>query len=514
MMTRHSITATETSAGLIPTSDAIRHFTAWLCARTISHRRVPSYGKRLVVSRQQRGRMMRAVSLVLVLISTLFGAANAQTRELPNYGLDDWVSPPASPQSPASAAAVQASTDAEIKVLQDEYPDWRKIVGAVDISKQQPDPNNAYRKWLATKDATYQALLNSSNSGAVIARSIRTFQSETKTSTATTLRGDGPREAASVHNIYERARSSVVLLIGYDANNQPLSLGSGFFVKSDIIATNMHVIGGASSVKAKYLSGKVATITTISGIDPDHDVVLLESPVHQMDLPLQLSSPDVGEPIVVIGNPKGLEGTVSTGIVSGIRRDKTATYYQITAPISPGSSGGPVIDQDGQVIGISTFTITQGQNLNFAVPAIYVDQLLAAPRKIALSTRSQLPKPRMVVQGHENVSVIDPFISGFGLATLEASVFNGTENTIKNVRIITILHKGSLDGPIVDYIDFEVSNNIPPHLSKRFSHFDSALGGHGDEDHLGDLKGRWVADFRVLDYEIIKDSAGDLGIPR
>jgi S1-C subfamily serine protease len=330
-------------------------------------------------------------------------------------------------------------------------------------------------------------------------------------------RAAGAREAASVHDIYERARSSVVLLIGYDANNQPLALGSGFFVKSDIIATNMHVIEGASSVKAKYMSGDVATITTISGIDPDHDVVLLESPVHQLELPLQLSSPDVGEPIVVIGNPRGLEGTVSTGIVSGIRRDKSDTYYQITAPISPGSSGGPVIDQGGQVIGISTFTLTQGQNLNFAAPAIYVDHLLAAPRKIALSARIQLSEPRVVVLGHENVRVIDPYISGNVDDTLEASVFNGTDNTIKSVRIIAILHKGSVGGPIVDYINLEVSDNILPHLSKRFSHHDSNLDGHGDDRFgltQGYIKGRWFAEFRVLDYEIIKDSAGDLGIPR
>jgi S1-C subfamily serine protease len=207
------------------------------------------------------------------------------------------------------------------------------------------------------------------------------------------------REAASVHDIYVGARASVVLLIGFDANNQPLALGSGFFVKNDIIATNMHVIEGASSVKARYMSGEVSTITTIGGVDPDHDVVLLESPVHLSPLPLQLSSPDIGAPIVAIGNPRGLEGTVSTGIVSGIRSDKSDTYYQITAPISPGSSGGPVIDQDGKVIGISTFTLTQGQNLNFAVPTAYLDRLLASPRRISLAAVNKSLKPRPLYEG-------------------------------------------------------------------------------------------------------------------
>jgi hypothetical protein len=82
--------------------------------------------------------------------------------------------------------ATQARTDAEIEALEDEFPDWRKIVGQVDISKQQPDAANPFRKWLATKDAAYQARLNSTNSAAVISRAIRTFQAEAKAPAAAT----------------------------------------------------------------------------------------------------------------------------------------------------------------------------------------------------------------------------------------------------------------------------------------------------------------------------------------
>lgn len=77
--------------------------------------------------------------------------------------------------------ATEARTQAEIEALQDEHPDWRKIVGQVDITKQQPDANNAFRKWLATKPADYQTRLNSTNSAAVISRAISRFQSEVKT---------------------------------------------------------------------------------------------------------------------------------------------------------------------------------------------------------------------------------------------------------------------------------------------------------------------------------------------
>jgi hypothetical protein len=94
----------------------------------------------------------------------------------------------------------------------------------------------------------------------------------------------------------------------------------------------------------------------------------------------------VGEPVVAIGNPIGLEYTVSTGIVSGIRqRAETFKMLQMTTPISPGSSGGPIIDEHGAVVGVATATIEAGQNLNFAVPARYLRALLHAPRPMSLA---------------------------------------------------------------------------------------------------------------------------------
>jgi hypothetical protein len=96
---------------------------------------------------------------------------------------------------------------------------------------------------------------------------------------------------------------------------------------------------------------------------------------------------------------------------------------------------------------------------------------------------------------------------------LEASVFNGTEYYIKNVRILVILHPTSIKNDPVDYMTIEVENVIPPHLAKRFSALNYSLSGHGDFEFLR-TKERWVASFRVLDYEIIKNDAADFGIPR
>jgi S1-C subfamily serine protease len=99
----------------------------------------------------------------------------------------------------------------------------------------------------------------------------------------------------------------------------------------------------------------------------------------------------IGAPVFVLGSPKGLEGTFSTGIVSSIRKlGKDKDLIQVTAPVSHGSSGGPVLDADGRVIGIAVATMTEGQNLNFAVPVSRLRELAAkigAPRALRTASR-------------------------------------------------------------------------------------------------------------------------------
>ncbi|MGB6878239.1 MAG: trypsin-like peptidase domain-containing protein, partial [Candidatus Acidiferrales bacterium] len=173
---------------------------------------------------------------------------------------------------------------------------------------------------------------------------------------------------------------SVVMIVTSDANGQPLALGSGFSVGDAVIATNMHVIEGASAARIKVI-GRPETYTVggVIGTDPTADLALLK--VNGLNAPpLQLGDSKqaaVGDQVFAVGNPEGLEGTFSEGIVSGIRTVDADTLLQITAPISPGSSGGPVIDSNGKVLGIAVATFKEGQNLNFAVPVSYLKALLA-----------------------------------------------------------------------------------------------------------------------------------------
>ncbi|UQA58077.1 S1C family serine protease [Polyangium aurulentum] len=162
------------------------------------------------------------------------------------------------------------------------------------------------------------------------------------------------------------------------------SLGSGFGVTDEgWVVTNLHVVAGEKDIKVVLADGKERPATAVIAYDDKHDLALLRVSGMPMALSVGESAEvGLGDEVVVIGNPLGLQSTVSNGIVSGGRQfEKDFEVLQITAPIAPGSSGGPLIDAHGQVIGVVVATFRGGQNLNFAVPAHYLRELLMAALK-------------------------------------------------------------------------------------------------------------------------------------
>ncbi|MBI3662583.1 MAG: serine protease [Acidobacteria bacterium] len=188
--------------------------------------------------------------------------------------------------------------------------------------------------------------------------------------------------AQTPRQIAQTASASVVLLVFADSNGQPISQASGFFVRPGIVATNLHVLRGASSGIAKLVGQKqVENIASVLAVDTAHDLVLLGVP-NQRAPALTLGDSEkigVGDEVFVLGNPQGLEGTFSQGIISSLRVLSEDKLIQITAPISPGSSGGPVFNSRGEVIGVAAATFQGGQNLNFAIPSVYLKHLLSVP---------------------------------------------------------------------------------------------------------------------------------------
>ena len=187
--------------------------------------------------------------------------------------------------------------------------------------------------------------------------------------------------AQTAQQIAKKALDATVLLVMEDANGKLLGLGSGFFVRTNLIATNFHVIEGAAQGTAKRVGQKTEyNIEGFTAMDEKHDLAILQVSASGVQ-PLPLGDSDtveIGETVYVAGNPKGyLEGTFSNGIISGVRGGSTDKRLQMTAPISPGSSGGPVLNGVGEVIGVSVMTIEGGQNLNFAIPSNDLTVLVA-----------------------------------------------------------------------------------------------------------------------------------------
>jgi hypothetical protein len=171
------------------------------------------------------------------------------------------------------------------------------------------------------------------------------------------------------------------------------SIGSGFVVDaSGLIVTNYHVIEGAQALQVKSLDGEIYDRVDVVDHDERRDLAVIKvRPFKPMPIvQLATSSPEVGEDAVAIGNPKGLEHTVTAGMVSAFRQAEGYRLMQISVPISPGSSGGPVFNLAGRVIGIATSQIKEAQNLNFAVPIDYARPLIESkntPLTVAEFTR-------------------------------------------------------------------------------------------------------------------------------
>ncbi len=179
--------------------------------------------------------------------------------------------------------------------------------------------------------------------------------------------------AESLPELIRRVKPSVVSVITYNAKGEVALTGSGFFVKPGQVLTNLHVVEGAHHAEVRTFEGKGKTyqVSGLTSVDEDGDLALLN-----IDMPLERASvvettaaaPEEGERVFVIGNPLRLEGSVADGIVSAVREvPGLGRIVQITAPISHGNSGSPVFNMKGQVVGVVTIRVMNGQNINLAL---------------------------------------------------------------------------------------------------------------------------------------------------
>ncbi|MCS6874152.1 MAG: tetratricopeptide repeat protein [Pyrinomonadaceae bacterium] len=200
--------------------------------------------------------------------------------------------------------------------------------------------------------------------------------------------------------LVRRIKPSAVAIETFDEKGNLVSRGSGFFIAYDKIVTNRHVIEKSASAQISLLNGRKFEVKAILAVDAESDLALLQVEVPAsmvFPLPIERNTPQEGESVVVIGNPFGLEGSVSNGIVSAIREiPGYGKIIQITAAISPGSSGSPVVNMRGQVIGVATLQAVEGQNINFAVPSERILQLKPSAGKSFASFNAEMQKSKRI----------------------------------------------------------------------------------------------------------------------
>ena len=192
--------------------------------------------------------------------------------------------------------------------------------------------------------------------------------------------------------IAEKSLPSIVLIQAGDR------IGTGFLIWQDgRIATNLHVIIGAPSIVVKLPDGREFNRVEVLAIDERHDLAVIRIPARGLPA-LALGDSDqvkAGERVVAIGHPLGLGDTVSDGLVSAIRElDKDFKVMQISAPIAHGSSGGPLLNDHAEVIGIAFMISNEGQNLNFAIPANYLKPMLLSDAGMPFAEFARRTTPR------------------------------------------------------------------------------------------------------------------------
>jgi serine protease Do len=202
------------------------------------------------------------------------------------------------------------------------------------------------------------------------------------------------QEAVDWSSLVEKVMPAVVTIVSTDARD--IVQGSGFIISSDgKIVTNFHVVAGKPAILARRSDGSFLVIKGILASDKANDLAILQAEGRNLPF-VRLGDSDavkVGEAICVIGSPMLLEGTVSAGIISAVRELRDGRkLLQITAPISEGSSGSPVFNRKGEVIGVASFILSEGQNLNFAVPSNAVKALL---RRLGITLSPLPPSPTL-----------------------------------------------------------------------------------------------------------------------
>lgn len=300
----------------------------------------------------------------------------------------------------------------------------------------------------------------------------------------------------TAEDIYKNTASKVAMILSYK-DGIPYSQGSGFFIDKNTLVTNFHCVAGADKIEFKITGDdEIYKGAKVVKASDDYDLAIIKT---RQDFPFvkidSLEKEAVGSKVYAIGNPRGLEGTISDGILSGKRDNEGIEYLQITAPISPGNSGGPVLNEKGEVIGVATFTFRNSQSLNFAMPIKYIKGCIDVSRVKPIESTK--------IGNNNNAATMTSYIKNEFEDEAFFTIKNNTKDAISHIHYILIYK--TLNGEIIDYNENVLREEIAPHLAKRF--YDKGFGGWRDYSCNGESfclahHIYFKTEFRLISYEI------------
>jgi len=181
-----------------------------------------------------------------------------------------------------------------------------------------------------------------------------------------------PRASAmTAAEIAKKWGGSVVLVRVLDERENEIASGSGFIIGPELVATCYHTVAGGVAAQVKTAERIIYPVIGVVATDRPRDLAILRVKRLEGVLPVELGDSSMvkpGDAVVAMGNPLGLEGSISDGVVSGLRDlEKFGEVIQVSAPVSRGSSGGPLFNSEGRVIGVISFIMVAGQNVNFGI---------------------------------------------------------------------------------------------------------------------------------------------------
>jgi hypothetical protein len=350
------------------------------------------------------------------------------------------------------------------------------------------------------------------------------------------------------NEIFKRANPSVVLIETYDDAGKLSGRGSGFIISSDgRVLTNFHVIAHTKRATVRLANDDAYDQVYVLGVDRRKDIALLKIDAVNL-IPLKLgnsSSTQIGDKLYTLGTPLGLQNTLSEGLLSGVRQMDGYKLFQLSAPVSHGSSGGPVMNASGEVIGLVDLTISEGQNLNFAIPIDYAVgmknarelQYLAdyyepeekqptetkTPPPVSETVAKSVSTPVVLPSAAIKQDAITYVANKMGIWTLEDSEVElgkplDRRDGIANGAVFSDIYKFASPGSGFSWIELSINRN-DHRVRAAYFYYSNAVAWKSIEAKLGKnyqrkkaANGRpiYIYEFQGRTYSILLDSANNI----